>query len=175
MLSAVVFTPDAWISEDLAKQREIVVRSLVWLVSAVVAGIVRDVTLAVPAGLGLSEVADQSGCGLVQRDAQADRLSEAARLAREERQIVLMAGFQPDHALIEEIEFLLRDEPERPIGLIRAAPTGSLERLGLRPGRVIGVLTNRAMIEATGGQFSKLVRAARRQGRWLDARARPMR
>ena len=139
MISAVVFTPDAWTGEDIARQRETVVRSLVWLVSAVVSGVVRDVTLAVPSGLGLSEVADQSGCALIQADSEAERIAQAVRGTREARLLVILAGFQPDAGLIEEIGHFHaaraggRDRrPARDAGHRLAAPLAAAQWRGRR-------------------------------------------
>jgi hypothetical protein len=171
MISAIVLTPDTWTGDDLARERETAVRSLVWLVSAVVSSVVRDVTLAVPQGLGLAELADQSGCALVQADTEAERLSQAARVAREPRVLVIKAGFQPDAGLAEEIDIFERRAPEGAIAFLLGQPTTFAERLFPNRSAVVGALLPRAQVPGGSG-FGPLSRLARRQGTPLQARAR---
>lgn len=173
MISAVVLTPDSWTGSDLAREREVVVRSLVWLVSAVVSGVVRDVTLAVPAGLGLGEVADQSGCALVQADTEAERLAAAVAVAREPRFIVIKAGFQPDPGLVEEIDIFVRREPETMVAILLETPATLFQRLFPQHAAVAGILLPRALVPPGGG-FARLARMTRRRGKQLQARARPI-
>jgi hypothetical protein len=180
MISAVVLTPDSWREDDLDRQREIVVRSMVWLVSAVVAGVVRDVTLAVPGGLGLSDVADRSGCRLVQADVEGERLQAAVAESREERVLVLRAGFQPEGGLVEDIETFLRREARDGVALLLATPATPWQRLFPRHARIVGVLAPKALVTsktfaAPGARgFARLARLARRRGIRLYARARPI-
>jgi hypothetical protein len=172
MISAVVFTPDSLSGADIARERETVVRSLVWLVSAVVSSVVRDVTLAVPAGLGLSELADQSGCALVEAESEIDRLTAAVAATREPRLIVIKAGFQPDPGLVEEIDIFVRREPEDAIAIILGTPVTAVQRLFPQRAPVVGFLLPRASVE---GGFGRLARMARKRGAILQARARPIR
>ena len=81
MTSAIVFVPTAT-GRSAPHDGELLVRSLVWLVSAVVAGAVRDVTLAGGPGLGLCDIADQSGCGFVEGASEAACLHAALAVGR---------------------------------------------------------------------------------------------
>lgn len=174
MISAVVFTPDSWTGDDLSRERETVVRSLVWLVSAVVSSVVRDVTLAVPAGLGLSELADQSGCALIEADTEMDRLAHAIAATREPRLIVVKAGFQPDAGLVEEIDSFERREPADAIAVLLATPATIFQRLFPQHAAVVGALVQRDLAQSLGGGFERVARTARRRGAPFQARARPI-
>lgn len=174
MISAIVFTPDSWPDDDLAHAREIVVRSLVWLVSAVVSSVVRDVTLAVPEGLGLAEVADQSGCMLVEADLEGERLVAAASGTKEPRLIVLKAGYQPDPGLIDEIDIFSRKHPQDKVAVLLAAPATLIEQVFPERAPAVGILLPRGLVVSPKG-FDQLARSARRRGAVLVTRARPIR
>ena len=162
MISAIVLAPDGQ-DDDVERAREIIVRSLVWLVSAVVSGVVRDVTLAVPAGLGLSEVADQSGCGLVQEDDEAARLDASVRQSRGPRLLILKAGYQPDAGLAEAIDSFIRREADDAVALVVAAPETAAQRLFPYRAPVVGVLVNRDFcLKRRSKSFAALTRALRR-------------
>ncbi len=169
MISAVVLSPDLAVGTDPARPREIAVRSLIWLVSAVVSGIVRDVVLAAPAELALSDVADQAGCMLVQAPLEADRLRSAVAACRGTRVLVLRAGFQPETTLIEEIDLLLRRAPRDAVALILAAPQTMLQRLVPNRAPVIGIITTRE-IASSAKSFARLAHTSRR-GERLRSRA----
>ena len=170
MISVIVLAPDAPYADDVGYAREIVVRSLVWLVSAVVAGVVRDVTLAVPAGLGLSEVADQAGCELILADHEAARLDLALVGMRERRVLVLKTGFQPANGLIEEIDSFVRRAPREGAALVRSEPETPLARLFPNLAPVVGVLMPGGPAPNVSGGFTRLARAYRR-GTSLRTRA----
>lgn len=170
MLSAIVLVPEDWPGQDLALEREIVVRSLVWLVSAVVAGVVRDVTLAVPPGLGLGEVADQAGCNLVTGATEAERLGQALAAARESRLILLKAGFHPEDGVIEELEAFERHRRGETVAALLAEPERFIERLFPNTSPAAGLVLSRVGLKPSG--FDALVRARRRGGTVLKARAR---
>ena len=169
MISAVVLAPDMAAETDIGHAREIVVRSLVWLVSAVVAAVVRDVVLAVPAALGLAEVADQAGCMLVEADTEADRLSRGLATSRETRVLVLRAGFQPETGLVEEIDSFLRRAPLDAVALVLATPETALQRLVPDRAPVVGIIAPREA-SATARSFARYARASRR-GQRLRGRA----
>lgn len=159
MISAIVLAPDLVGDEDTLRLAEIVVRSLTWLVSAVVAGVVRDVTLAAPAGLGLGQLADQAGCELVQGDREADRLTDALRVVKQPVILVVRAGFVPEIGLVSEIDDLLRHEPN-PMARVLAAPRGLMERLFPDRGQALGVLLPAPKLTPKGTlDFRALVRA----------------
>lgn len=172
MISAIVLTPDGRLGDNPAHGREIVARSLVWLVSAVIAGIVRDVTLAASAELGLADLADQSGCRLVEAPHEGERLVAAAAASKQARLIVVRAGYHPDGGLIDEIAALERREPAETVAALHAAPATAWQRLlpGYAP--VVGIVCSRHLAGRAGG-FAALVRRAKR-GRKLETSARPI-
>ena len=156
MISAIVLAADLRQDDDLGHVRELVVRSLVWLVSAVVSGVVRDVTLATPPGFGLSEVADQSGCNLVQEETEADRLAAAVAAARTDRLLIVRAGYEPDGRLSEELDTFMRRRGVEEVALIRAAPDTAIQRLLPDRAPVVALLVPKA--RAIGiGSFKRLV------------------
>lgn len=160
MISAIVLVPDAEPAEDVNHAREVVVRSLVWLVSAVVAGVVRDVTLAGPRRLGLAEVADQSGCLLMQEDGEAARLDAAVKASRASRVLILTSGFQPDGPLVEDIDSFIRRASADDAALVLATPETVLQRFFPDRAPVAGVLAPRCLL-GEGLAFAGLARAFR--------------
>lgn len=170
VISAIVLAPDSRLDDNLDQAREIVVRSLVWLVSAVVSGVVRDVVLAIPPGLGLSEVASQSGCELVDAESEADRIAEAVAAARESQLFILRTGYHPDNGLIGEVESFIRRLPPDSTAKLLAAPETFMQRLFPNTAPVVGVLVPRALAEKRTS-FERLARGARRGAR-LHTRAR---
>ena len=172
MISAIVLATEGRKAGDLAQGREIVVRSLVWLVSAVVSGVVRDVTLATPAGLGLADVADHSGCNLVQAESEAICLQQAVAGSRTGRILIVRAGYEPDHRLIEDLESFIRRSPPGSVAFIRAAPETWMQRLWPDRAPVVGLLVPKVRIldDAT---FARL-RSALQRGTTLRTRAVPI-
>ena len=171
MISAIVLASERHSEEDTERTHEIVVRSLVWLVSAVVAGVVRDVTLAVPAGFGLSEVADQSGCALVEADDEMGRLDAAINAARGPRLLILQAGFQIDARISEEIDSFVRRAPAQASALILASPETAAQRLMPNRAPTIGVLVSREALEPLPRSFASLARGVRRGATRFATRA----
>ena len=168
MISAIVLVPDLRRSDDVDHVREIAVRSLVWLVSAVVAGVVRQVILVGPADIGLHEIADQAGCEVVAAGNEMERLALAMAGSRDARVLVLRAGYQHDATLTDDLDaFIRRAEPEA-TALILAAPETLLQRIWPERAPVTGVLLPSG--RAAMGDFRQLVRRARGATR-LRARA----
>ncbi|WP_158807981.1 hypothetical protein [Beijerinckia sp. L45] len=128
MISAIVFVSDAK-RREASRERELLVRSLVWLVSAVVAGIVRDVTLAGPLELGLTDIADQSGCNIVEGEVEAERLRAAILASRGTRLLVLESGFQPMDGIIGELDSVARTIPPDASVRLLATPATTWQRL----------------------------------------------
>ncbi len=159
MISAIVLVPDPGRLESADDLGEVVVRSLAWLVSAVVAGLVREVVLAGPPGVGLGDIADRVGCEVFLAGSEAERLDGAVAVCRTARVLVLRAGYQPDAPVGDEINAFIRRAGPDAMALILAAPETMLERL--LPGRapVIGVLTPCGRV-GTGG-FDRLVRRSK--------------
>ena len=173
MISAIVLASEHHSGDDVEHAHEVAVRSLVWLVSAVVAGVVRDVVLAVPPGLGLSDVADQSGCELVKADDEAGRLAAAIAAARGPRLLFLRAGYQPDGRLSEEIDAFVRRTPDAAAALVLAAPETLGQRLFPVRAPAIGTLVARAAcLETPPVSFARLVRGLRRPTRLLTRAVR---
>ena len=169
MISAVVLGSGD-VSGD-RDSREIVVRSLAWLVSAVVAGVVRDVTIAVPTRLDLAEIADRVGCDVVHADTEADRLRGGAEKARSSRLLVVMAGYQPSDQLIQEIDARGGSSVDQ-TAIVLAEPSTSIQRLIPSLAPIIGVLTSKdSVLEASS--FADLVRAAK-GGVRFSARAKQL-
>lgn len=128
MISAIVFVADAK-RPEAERERERLVRSLIWLVSAVVAGVVRDVTLAGPSALGLADIADQSGCDVVEGERESERLRAAFVASRGSRLLVLEAGYQPSEGMIGELDGVARMiAPEASVRLL-ASPATPWQRL----------------------------------------------
>lgn len=159
MISALVLAADLAAGDDAPDIREVAVRSLGWLVSAVVAGTVRDVTLAAPAALGLGDIADQAGCALVQADTEAERLAVAIESARGPLLLVIKSGFHPQSGLIEEVAHLVRHETEVR-ALILSTPTTFVERLLPDRAAVVGFLAPIALCRGHGRRgFRPLTRS----------------
>ena len=169
MISAIVLC-----SDDVAggrDAREIVVRSLGWLVPAVVAGVVRDVTIAVPTRLDLGEIADRVGCEVVHAEDEAGRLRGGADKARSSKLLIVKAGYQPDDQFIQEIDTrggLLIEQT----AVMLAEPSTFLERLMPNLAPIIGVLASKGQVLGAGS-FANLARASKGRVR-LNARARPL-
>ena len=167
MISAIVLVSDRQSTDDTEHAHEIVVRSLVWLVSAVVAGVVRDVTLANPPGFGLSEVADQSGCALVEAEEEGARLAAAIAAVRGPRLLILRAGYHVDSRIGEEIDAFVRRQPETESALILSEPETAAQRLLPNRAPIIGVLLSKSTAQAIAPRsFSRLARAIRRGTRF---------
>ena len=157
MISAIVLAT----GDPPERARELTVRSLAWLVSAVVAGVVRDVTAACPRDWRVEDVMEHAGCALVRADGEAERLAAAAALAKCERILVLRLGFQPEGPLVAEIDAAQpRLGPEAP-ALLLEAPATALQRLFPDRAPVAGLLLHREQLSAQPS-FRTLARTARR-------------
>ncbi len=154
MISVLVLAPP--LNRHSDDVLEVTARSLVWLVSAVVVGVVRDVVLAAPPGLGLAAVADQVGCGLTEMHGEARLLQAGLEKARCGEVLVLRAGYEPQGDLVREIEVRCRSSARRP-SLLLAGPQTFVERLLPNRAPVIGVVTAKSRTAGTIG-FSDLVR-----------------
>jgi hypothetical protein len=161
MISAIVLAPDLRRDDDISLVRETIVRSLIWLVSAVIAGVVRDVILAAPTALDLSDIADQAGCVLVQADRETDRLAGAIAASRSDQLLVIKTGYQSDGALVEDIEAFVRRAKPGVVALVHAAPEALVERLFPNRSPVIGVLIPRSRLPKKLG-FAGLLRSTRK-------------
>lgn len=158
MISAIVLVTDD--NVDIDRTRERAVRSLVWLVSAVVGGVVRDVTAACPPSWPVEDVMDHAGCTLIREAREDARLSAAAGIVRCDRVLVLRMGFQPEGPLVAEVDATERRLGPSDAAQLLAAPSGLVERLFPDRAAVVGVMTARATVVAAP-TFTRLVRSAR--------------
>ena len=169
MISAIVLCSDDVLGRRDA--REVVVRSLSWLVSAVVAGVVRDVTIAGSSELDLEDIADRVGCELVQADHDAERLRASGLKAKCPRLLIVKAGYQPDGQLAEEVD-ARGGTPIEATAHVLAAPSTFIERLLPNLTPIVGVLAPKTLV-VEAASFEKLARACRGGAR-LTSRARPI-
>ena len=141
MMSALVLAPDAGMVADLERTREVVIRSLAWLVSAVVAGVIGDVVLAAPPLLDLGEAADLAGSRFIEATDEGDRLRRGAAACRKAHLLVMRGGFTAEIGMVGELERLLR---ERPAGaIIRSTPEPRLQTLMPSLTPVVGIVASR--------------------------------
>ncbi len=167
VISAIVLEPASFPRGSAGQ--DLVIRSLSWLVSAAVAGLIGDLTLAASAGLQLDGVSDAVGCRLVVADDEGRRLRAAADQVRGGTVLVLKAGFAPGSELIEE---LARREGAAYPALLLAAPTTFWQRLLPDRAPSVGILAPAPSCRQAA-DFAALVRSCR-GGTRLAARARPL-
>lgn len=155
MISAIVLGN----GEPPERARELAVRSLAWLVSAVVAGVVRDVAAACPSSWPIADVMEHAGCALVTAKAEAERLAAAVALAKCEHVLVLRLGFQPEGPLVAEIDAALPRLMPDGAALLLEAPATALQRLFPDRAPVVGLLLPRGRLAAAS--FETMTRNAR--------------
>ena len=158
MISAIVLATGDGDSPERA--RETAVRSLVWLVSAVVSGVVRDVTAACPSSWPIEDVMAHAGCALVRDPLESARLAAAVALVRSERVLVLRMGFQPEGPLVSEIDATERRLERREPALLLQSPSRLIERLFPDRAPVVGAMVSRDAL-AGAPAFRTLVRSVR--------------
>lgn len=144
------------------RERETAVRSLAWLVSAVVAGVVRDVVVACPPTWAVEDLMDHAGCKLVQAPEEEARLAAAAALAKCERVLVIRVGFQPEGQLVGEIDGLDRGALDNGGRLLLRAPSRLIERLFPDRSPPVGLLLDRERLRTAPTTFRALSRQMRR-------------
>ncbi len=168
MLSVVVFIMDGPAAPLSA---EAVVRTLSSLVPAAVEGVVRDVTLAAPAGrAGMRKIADHAGCELVEAGSQPAMFRRAFETVRNPNIFVIRAGRAPEQGFAEELADLLAGGVQSAI--MRETPRRFMTRIlpGLAP--VAGLVARRdPMLRTQAHTLGDLVRNARATTT-LRARAR---
>ena len=131
MLTAIVLANSQG-KQGLARRvPEAAARTLAFLVSAAVRGLVRDAVLIGEDSAALSYVADYAGCTLVSEAEPAKALEAALAAARGEHVFLLMAGYAAEPPLIDEIrDFVeLGHGREGVCGLVREAPMGLVQRI----------------------------------------------
>ena len=169
MISVAILAGDG--PDDPERARVAVARSLGWLVSAVVAGVVGDVVIAATPQLELVDIADQVGCELVQAMSEQDRIRGAVARMRRPFVLVMRAGYAPRGPLVEEIDARLREGPpdagSYPPAALLLAPSTLVQRL--RPSRapIVGVLASREAW-SRAASFADLARACKGRDRFAN-------
>jgi hypothetical protein len=106
-------------------------RTLAFLVSAAVQGLVRDAVLVGEESAALRHVADYAGCTLVTESDPAAALMAALSSGRAEHVFLLTAGYAADPPLLDEIRDFLEFGRGRGsvCGLVREMPRGLVQRV----------------------------------------------
>ena len=150
MLSAIVLAAD---SRHKPASPEAMVRTLAALVPAAIEGLVRDVTLAGPAGSDLAAIADHAGCEFTECTDPGQIVAQALKLARGPVVFLLRAGRAPEAGFIDEIgDFLARSDAGQRGALMRDRPETFWTRTMPVLSPVVGVIAARQrMMEAGKG------------------------
>lgn len=172
MISAIALVTDS-AGDPPERARETVVRSLAWLVPAVVAGVVRDVVAACPPAWEVEDIMDHAGCALVRAEGEADRLSAAAALVKCARVLVVRIGHQPEGPLAAEMDGFERGAPVEGNALVLLAPSRLSERLFPDRAPAVGLLLDREQLRGAPTSFAQLARHSR-NGRRLRTRMVPV-
>lgn len=141
---------------------EALVRTLASLVRANVEGLLRDVVIAGPEGLGLDVIADHAGCGLIEAATEPEWLRRAIEAARGPDLLLLRSGHAPDLSFIEEASDLVSGcggAPGSRMARLHVAPERLLERLFPRLAPLAGLIAPRDLcLRAPRGGFPVLAR-----------------
>src|SRR5947209_7534884 len=131
MLTAIVLANPQEKQELARRAPEEAARTLAFLVSAAVQGVVRDAVLIGENSAALRYVADYAGCTLVSEGEPAKALAEALTAARSEHVFLLKAGYAAEPPLIDEIRDFLEFGRGREgvCGLVRETPGGLVQRV----------------------------------------------
>lgn len=160
MLSTVVLVLDQPLGRRISP--DVVARSLSWLVSAAVAGLVRDVVLACPPSIDLAGFADQAGCDFIQGATERDRLRDALARLRGDSILILAAGYGGDRSVVDELEVALSHPPGCGPLRILATSTNGARRLPFRRASTVGLVLPRASL--TAASFESFATVAKRHG-----------
>jgi hypothetical protein len=130
MLTAIVLANPQEKQGVARRTPEQAARTLAFLVSAAVQGLVRDAVLIGEDSAALRYVADYAGCTLVSESAPAKALSTALAAARSEQIFLLKAGYATEPPLVDEIRDFLEFGRGREgvCGMVRQMPEGSVQR-----------------------------------------------
>jgi hypothetical protein len=129
MLTAIVLA-NPQEKQGLARRAaEEAARTLAFLVSAAVQGLVRDAVLIGEDSAALRYVADYAGCTLISEARPAEALAAALASARAEHVFLLKAGYAAEPPLIDEIRDFLEFGRGRDgvCGLVRETPGGFVQ------------------------------------------------
>jgi hypothetical protein len=164
MLTAIVLANSQG-KQGLAPQPpEQAARTLAFLVSAAVQGVVRDAVLIGEGSAALRYVADYAGCTLVTEPDPAKALGEALAAARSEQVFLLKAGYAAEPRLIDEIRDFLEFGPGREgvCGLVREMAGGFVQRVLPSTSPLAGVVATRDKSRAAKARdVSDMVRRLR--------------
>jgi hypothetical protein len=137
MLTAIVLANPQKEQGVARRASEETARTLAFLVSAAVQGLVRDAVLIGEDSAALRYVADYAGCTLVIEPDPAKALGEALAAARSEHVLLLKAGYAAEPPLIDEIRDFLEFGRGREgvCGLAREMAGGFVQRVlpGMSP------------------------------------------
>jgi hypothetical protein len=161
MLSTIVFCEDKPASAPGRDLAEVVARTLASLVTAKVAGLLGDVSIAGPAGNGLGVVANHAGCALVEAENEVAWLGLALQTARGPDVFLLRCGRAPEAGFIEEAgDFLAKNNKDKSrAARLRAAPESFFERIFPAAAPLAGLIApRRLLLRAPRGGFPKLAR-----------------
>jgi hypothetical protein len=145
MLTAIVLANPQEKQELARRAPEEAARTLAFLVSAAVQGVVRDAVLIGEDSAALRYVADYAGCTLVSEPEPAKAIAEALAAARSEHVFLLKAGHAAEPPLIDEIRDFLEFSRGRDgiAGLVRAMPGSFVERILPRTSPLVGMVASR--------------------------------
>jgi hypothetical protein len=137
MLTAIVLANPQEKQGLVRRVPEEAARTLAFLVSAAVQGLVRDAVLIGEDTAALRYVADYAGCTLVTESEPAKALAEALAAARSEHVFLLKAGYAAEPPLIDETRDFLEFGQGRQgaCGRVREMPDGLVQRIlpGISP------------------------------------------
>ena len=131
MLTAIVLANPQEKQELARRAPEEAARTLAFLVSAAVQGLVRDAVLIGEDSAALRYVADYAGCTLISEPDPAGALEAALAAARSEQVFLLRAGYAAEPPLIDEIRdfFEFGRGRDGVSGLVREMPGGIVRRI----------------------------------------------
>ncbi|MBV8850733.1 MAG: transposase [Methylobacteriaceae bacterium] len=174
MLTAIVLA-NAQEKQELARRApEEAARTLAFLVSAAVQGLVRDAVLIGAESAALRYVADYAGCTLVTEPEPAAALAAALAAARGEHVFLLKAGYAAEPPLIDEIRDFLEFGRGRvgACGLVREAPGNFAQRLLPRTSPLAGLVAPHEKSRAAPARNLEDMARRLRPAVTLNARAR---
>jgi hypothetical protein len=145
MLTAIVLANPQEKQELARRAPEEAARTLAFLVSAAVQGLVRDAILIGEDSAALRYVADYAGCTLVTESDLTKALAIALACARGEHVFLLKAGYASEAPLIDEIRDFLEFGRGREglCGLVREMPGGLVQRILPGTSLLAGLIASR--------------------------------
>jgi hypothetical protein len=139
-------------------------RTLAFLVSAAVQGVVRDAVLIGEDSAALRYVADYAGCTLVTESEPPKALAEALAAARSDHVLLLKAGYAAESPLIDEIRDFLEFGRGRDgvSGRVREIPGGLIQRILPGTSSLVGLVAPRDKCRAArAGDLAGMARRLR--------------